>query len=101
MADGDVLVDTEHTFRDGSRVRLFAVESSEYPGNVNYRFQYYEPETGEGFLRYDNSQVPTHGAGHHRRHEWTDGEEHVTGLEFEDFDSHLTDFQTEVTEYER
>jgi len=46
MADGDVLVDTEQTLGDGTRVRLFAVESSSYPGGVNYRFQYYDPETG-------------------------------------------------------
>jgi hypothetical protein len=101
MVDGDVLVDAEYTFRDGTRVRLFAVESSEYPGGVNYRFQYYDPETGTEFLRYDNTQVATHEAGHHHRHEWIDGEEHVTTLEFDDFDSHLTAFQTEVSEYER
>ena len=101
MADGDVLVDAEHTFRDGTRVRLFAVESSDYPGGVNYRFQYYDPETGDSLLRYDNSRVPTHGAGHHYRHEWVDGEEQVTKLEFEDLDSHLADFETEVIAYDR
>jgi len=57
LADGDVLVDTEHTLRDGTRVRLFAVESSGYPGGVNYRFQYDNPETGGSLLRYDNSQL--------------------------------------------
>ena len=53
MADGDVPVDTEHTLQDGTRVRLFAVESSGYPGGVNDRFQYYNPETGGSLLRYD------------------------------------------------
>lgn len=101
MADGDVLLDTEYTFRDGSRVRLFAVESSAYPGGVNYRFQYYDPETGRTLLRYDNSRIPTHGAGQHHRHVWIDGEKRVTEVGFEDLDSHLADFQTEVTEYER
>ena len=101
MADGDVLVDTEHTLRDGTRVRPFAVESSGYPGGVNYRFQYYDPETGDSLLRYDNSQLPTHGAGHHHRHEWVDGEEQVTEIEFEEFDSHLADFETEVMTYEQ
>ena len=101
MADGDVLVDTERTFQDGTRVRLFAVESSEYPGGVNYRFQYYDPESGSEFLRYDNSQVPTHGAGHHHRHEWIDGAEHVTGIAFVDLETHLSQFRTAVTDYDR
>ena len=100
MADGDVVVDTEHTRPDGTRVRLFVVESSDYPGGVNYRFQYYDPETGDSLLRYDNSRVPTHGAGYHHRHEWTGSEEQVTELGFEDFESHLTNFETEVMEYE-
>ena len=67
MADGDVLVDTAATVPDGRRVRLFAVESSSYPDGVSYRFQYYHPDTGTEFLRYDNSRVPTHGAGYHHR----------------------------------
>jgi hypothetical protein len=72
-----------------------------HPGGVNYRFQYYDPETGDSLLRYDNSRVPTHGAGHHHRHEWVDAEEQVTKLEFEDLDSHLADFETEVIAYDR
>lgn len=47
MADGDVLVDSAQSLPDGTRVRLFAVESSTYPGGVNYRFQYYDPATGD------------------------------------------------------
>ncbi len=35
MADGDVLVDTDATLGDGEKIRLFAVESSTYPGGVN------------------------------------------------------------------
>lgn len=101
MADGDVLVDIEHTLQDGTRIRLFAVESSDYPGGVNYRFHYYDPATGDSLLRYDNSRVPTHGAGHHHRHEWVAGEEEVTALEFEDLDSHLAAFETEVKHYEQ
>jgi len=100
MADGDVLVDTDATLGDGTKIRLFAVESSTYPGGVNYRFQYYDPDTGDSFLRFDNSQVPTHGAGHHHRHEWIDGEEQVTGIKFTDLESHLTQFKTEVSEYD-
>lgn len=77
------------------------MESSAYPGGVNYRFQYYDSDTGDSFLRFDNSQVPTHGAGHHHRHEWTDGEEQVTGIEFTDLESHLARFKTEVSEYDQ
>ncbi len=101
MADGDVLVDTEKTFRDGTRVRLFAVESSDYPGGTNYRFQYYDPDAGNEFLRYDNSQVPTHGAGYHHRHEWSESEEHVTEIEFVDLETHLSRFRTELSNHER
>ncbi|MFC4989096.1 toxin-antitoxin system TumE family protein [Saliphagus infecundisoli] len=101
MADGDIRIDTETQLRDGTRVRLFAIESSEYPGGVNYRFHHYDPESGCGILRYDNSQVPTHGAGHHHRHEWDDGDEHVTELEFDDLESHLERFRDEVTDDER
>lgn len=101
MADGDVLVDTATMLSDGSRIRLFAVESSNYPGGVNYRFQYYDPETGTEFLRYDNSQVPTHGAGHHHRHRWIDGEETVEAIEFVDLETHLATFQTEVQTHDR
>jgi hypothetical protein len=98
MADGDVVIDSEHSFPDGSRVRIFAVESSTYPGGVNYRFQYYDPTTGNEFLRYDNSQVETHGAGHHHRHEWTGDGEQVSGLEFTDLETHIAQFRTELTE---
>jgi hypothetical protein len=101
MTDGDVLVDTAKTLADGTRVRLFAVESSSYPGGVNYRFQYYDPETRAEYLRYDNSQVPTHGAGHHHRHVWVDGEESVTEIDFVDLENHLSRFKTELTDHER
>jgi hypothetical protein len=98
MVDGDVVIDSEHSFPDGTQVRIFAVESSTYPGGVNYRFQYYDPSTGNEFLRYDNSQVETHGAGHHHRHNWTEDGEQVTGLEFTDLETHLARFRTELIE---
>jgi len=100
MADGDVKTDEEYTFADGRAIRLFAVESSEYPGGVNYRFHYYNRRTGESFLRYDNARVPTHGAGYHHRHEWVDGEESVEETEFVDYATHLSRFQQEVTNYD-
>ena len=68
---------------------------------MNYRFHYYDPETGDSLLRYDNTLVPRHDAGSHHRHEWIDGAEQVTELDFEDFDSHLAAFEAEVIEYER
>ena len=100
MSDGDVLVDTATTLPDGRRVRLFAVESSSYPGGVNYRFQYYDANTGTEFLRYDNSRVPTHDAGHHHRHVWIDGEESVTAIEFVDLETHITRFETELRDHD-
>lgn len=70
-------------------------------GGFNYRFQYYDPNTGEEFLRYDNSQIPLHDAGHHHRHEWIEGEQDVTGVTFEDLETHLATFKKEVTNYDR
>ncbi|GGN23624.1 toxin-antitoxin system TumE family protein [Halarchaeum nitratireducens] len=101
MAEGDVHVDEDIILADGTRIRLFAVESTDYPGGYNYRFQYYDPETGDEFLRYDSSQIPLHDAGHHHRHEWTNGEEDVNGIKFEDLNAHLANFREEVTDYER
>lgn len=95
-----MLVDTDATLGDGTKLRLFAVESSAYSGSVNYRFQYYDSDTGDSFLRFDNSQVSIHGAGRHHRHEWVEGEEQVAGIEFTDLESHLTRFKIEVTEYD-
>jgi len=101
MADGDVLVDAEQSFPDGNRVRLFAVESLTYPGGVNYRFQYYDPGSGDELLRYDNARVPTDGAAHHHRHEWRSGDEQVTNIDFHDLESHLGRFRTEVAAMRR
>ncbi|WP_324759625.1 hypothetical protein [Haloarcula montana] len=44
--------------------------------------------------------ILTHGAGYHHRHEWTDGEEQVTGIEFTDLERHLARFRIEVSEYD-
>lgn len=55
MADGAVKTAEEYTAADGRAIRLFAVESSEYPGGVNYRSHYYTRRTGESFSVYDNS----------------------------------------------
>lgn len=97
MADGDTLIDEEREFPDGTRATLFAVENSDYPGGVNYHFAYYDPDAGEGVLRFDNSQVPRHGAGVHHRHEWIEGKERVTEVEFVDLETHLSRFRNEVT----
>jgi hypothetical protein len=37
---------------------------------------------------------------YYHRHEWIDGEEQVTGIEFTDLESHLSRFKTEVSEYD-
>lgn len=50
MADGDIRLDAETDLPNGTRVRLFAVESSEYPGGVNYRFHHYDPNSGRQIL---------------------------------------------------
>lgn len=58
VADGDVRLDAEYQFPDGTRVVLFAVENAEYPGGVNYRFAYLDVGFARTLLRYDNSRVP-------------------------------------------
>lgn len=57
MADGDVVLNrnVEIDSEDGTRVQLFAVEDSSYPGGYSYRFQYYAPDKNEEILRYDNA----------------------------------------------
>jgi len=92
MADGTVVIDRNFEFdaAAGTRVELFAVESSTAPGGYAYRFQYYDPDGEEAILRYDNAHDSTVGP-HHRHH---DGE--VTGIEFTGLETHLARFRREV-----
>ena len=94
MADGDVRLDAEYQFPDGTRVVLFAVENAEYPGGVNYRFAYLDVGSGRTLLRYDNSRVPRQGVGVHHRHRGTV----VTRTPFDGFESHVSRFWDEVNE---
>lgn len=93
MADGDIRLDDEVEFQDGTRAVLFAVESSDHPGGINYRMAYFDPETGDMLLRYDNSRVPRHGAGVHHRHEGDD----VAEISFESLQNHVSRFRSEVS----
>lgn len=92
MADGDVVLDRnfEVDATEGTRVELFAVEDSSYPGGYYYRFQYYAPEDGEQILRYDNAHDSE--IGHHHRHIGDD----VTGIEFDGLEAHVARFRQEV-----
>lgn len=92
MADGDVVLDRnfEVDAAEGTRVELFAVEISSYPGGYYYRFQYYAPEEGEKILRYDDAHDSD--VGPHHRHR---GDE-VTGGEFEGPRDHVARFRREV-----
>lgn len=92
MADGDVVLDRnfEIDADEGTRVELFAVESSASPGGYHYRFQYYAAEEGETILRYDNAHDSDVGP-HHRHHADT-----VTGIEFEGLQDHVARFRQEV-----
>ena len=93
MADGDVWLDDEYDFPDGTRVVLYAVENGAYPGGVNYCFAYVDPGTGRTLLRYDNSRVPRHGVGVHHRHRGGS----VTRLAFDGLEEHLGRFWEEVS----
>ncbi|MFC6992416.1 DUF6516 family protein [Haladaptatus sp. GCM10025707] len=92
MADGDVVLDRNFEFdaEAGTRVELFAVESSSYPGGFYYRFQYYNPEETEQLLRYDTAHDSA--VGHHHRHK--DGT--IEGIAFEGLQAHVARFRQEV-----
>lgn len=93
MADGDVRLDDEYEFPDGTRVVLYAVENSEYPGGVSYRFAYFDPETGRNLLRYDNSRTLHHDVGvHHRHHRAA-----VSRVSFDGLRAHVSRFWREVS----
>lgn len=94
MADGDVWLDDEYEFQDGTRVVLYAVENGAYPGGVNYRFAYFDPGTGRNVLRYDNSRTPRHGVGVHHRHRGAA----VTSVSYDGLEEHVSRFWNEVNE---
>lgn len=82
----------EHTFADDpSRVVLFACRDESYPEGVYYRMQYYDTETGETLLRYDDAHEDPEIGWHHRHA----GDEH-TATEFSDIGSHKDRFLDEV-----
>jgi predicted transcriptional regulator len=50
------LIDDEHGFSDDpSAYVAFAIPDTEYPGDVYYRFHYWETATGRRLVRYDNA----------------------------------------------
>jgi hypothetical protein len=77
---------------DGTRVQLFAVEDSSYPGRCYYRFQYYAPGEGEEILRYDNAHDAD--VGPHYRYEGDGG----AGIDFDGLQAHIARFRSEVLE---
>jgi hypothetical protein len=92
MADGDVVLNRnfEVDADEGTRVELFAVESSSSPGGYHYRFQYDVPEESETILRYDNAHDSDVGP-HHRHHV-----DAVTAIEFDGLQNHVACFRQEV-----
>ena len=95
MADGDIILDESFPVeKDGSRyVVVFTVVDSGYPGGYYYRFQYYDTDSEEAILRYDNAN-DAHGVGPHHRHLFDE----VTGLTFRGLESHVLRFTIEVLE---
>ena len=86
----DVLYDDDHVFRDGSRMVIYARREPDCPGNVYYRMQYYDMETGETLLRYDNAHDSD--VGHYHRHSGSG----VEGIDFENIHDHRLRFLSEV-----
>jgi len=88
----DEIFRDDHTFADDpSRVVLFACRDDSYPGGVYYRMQYYDTETGETLLRYDDAHEDPEIGWHHRHA----GEER-TAIEFTDIRTHKDRFLDEV-----
>ena len=95
MADGDVIIDSEFEIDDpaGRRIELFACEDTTRPGDIKYRFQCHDPDTGETILRYDNSHDHS-AAGWHHRHTSEDAE--PDGIAFHGLRDHIKRFRNEV-----
>jgi len=75
----------------GGRVEMFAISDDEYPGGWFYRFQYYNPETGE-ILRYDNAHDDDELGSHHRHISF--GED--SGIKFQNITTHVARFLLDV-----
>ena len=75
----------------GGRVEMFAVPDAEYPGDWFYRFQFYNPDTGE-ILRYDNAHDDPDLGRHHRHVSF--GED--TEIAFQNITAHTARFLQEV-----
>lgn len=95
MADGDVFVDTEHTFRDGTRSRSSPSRASRILVVSAIGFGTKIPALDVS--SFDNSQVTTHGADHHHRYEWLEGNEAISEIELVALETHLSRFRAEVT----
>jgi hypothetical protein len=89
---GDEIFRDDHTFADdSSRVVLFAYRNESYPEGVYYRMQYYDTDTGETLLRYDNAYEDAEIGWHHRH-----AREERSGIEFADIRTHKNRFLDEV-----
>lgn len=90
MAD-EIFSDT-HTFADdSSRVVLFAYTDDSYPEGIYYRMHYYDTETGETLVRYDNAYEDP-AVGWHHRHIGDDR----YSIEFTTIQEHKDEFLDEV-----
>lgn len=94
----------ERIFADGTRIDAvgYSVEpSDEYPDGVKYSFQYYDSETGETVLRYDNSPgYENHETNHHKhRHDLDEpveiGYEGKLEEQYDKFRQEVEDIRTE------
>lgn len=77
----------------GGRVEMFAIPDDDYPGEWFYRFQYYDPDTGE-ILRYDNAHDDADLGWHHRHVRF--GED--TAIPFHGLVPHVTRFLNDVAD---
>jgi hypothetical protein len=90
-----IVFEDEDRFDDGSRYETIVLSvdpSDAYSEGIRYSFQYMD-RGDSTLLRYDN-HTDAHGHRHHRHH-YAAG---ITGIDFEDWNSHVESFYRELDE---
>lgn len=91
------LIDDEHEFSDDpSAYVAFAMPDPEYPGDVYYRFHYWETATGRRLVHYDNAHDDPALGQHHRHGEDGNPDDPDSELDFTTVWDHYDRFLTEV-----
>lgn len=98
MSDGDIILDDSWDVDAdaGTRVEVLAVETSDNPIGLKYKFQYYNRERGETIFRYDNYHHDPEAGWHH----YHDGDEPAQSVDFPGLTELYNQFRTEVANHD-